>query len=275
MSAAAGGLEPYAPLGVLKPLGRDIWMVDGPVVRTRRLLGTLPLTTRMTVARLPDGRLWLHAPVALTPCLEREIGALGRVAALVLPERLCGAALADWQAAFPWAVTWCTPGLAETAAACGLRIDHELAGAPPSAWSGAIAQVLVRGGYLSEAVFLHRASRTLVLSDLVHNFERGRGPGGLLRRALRLGECGGTPPDLQARLPRPAARGARGGGDHPRLAARPGGAGARPPLAARRHGGAAPGARLDRGARVAPRPAIFVGAASAAARPAQAGGKPV
>ena len=66
MSAAAG-LEPYAPLGVLKPLGRDIWMVDGPVVRTRRLLGTLPLTTRMTVARLPDGRLWLHAPVALTP----------------------------------------------------------------------------------------------------------------------------------------------------------------------------------------------------------------
>ena len=78
-----------------------------------------------------------------------------------------------------------------------MRIDHELAGAPPSAWSGAIAQVLVRGGYLSEAVFLHRASRTLVLSDLVHNFERGRGPGGLLRRALRLGECGGTPPDLR------------------------------------------------------------------------------
>ena len=66
MSAAAG-LAPYAPLGVLKPLGRDIWMVDGPVVRTRRLLGTLPLTTRMTVARLPDGRLWLHAPVDADP----------------------------------------------------------------------------------------------------------------------------------------------------------------------------------------------------------------
>ena len=117
--SAAGGLEPYAPLGVLKPLGRDIWMVDGPVVRARASLGTLPLTTRMTVARLPDGRLWLHAPVELTPCLEREIGALGRVAALVLPNRLCGAALADWQAAFPWAVTWGAPGLAETAAACG------------------------------------------------------------------------------------------------------------------------------------------------------------
>jgi hypothetical protein len=189
VSAAAGGLEPYAPLGVLKPLGRDIWMVDGPVVRARRLFGTWPLTTRMTVARLPDGRLWLHAPVELSQGLAREIRALGRVAALVLPERHCEAALGDWQAAFPWAVTWGVPG---TAAAGGCRIDHELEGAPPSAWSGAIAQVLVRGGLSTEAVFLHRASRTLVLSDLVHNFDRGSG--GLL---MRLGWRGGTPPDFR------------------------------------------------------------------------------
>ena len=68
----SGGLEPYAPLGVLKPLGRDIWMVDGPVVRGRAAVGPRPLTTRMTVARLPDGRLWLHAPVELTPGLRRR-----------------------------------------------------------------------------------------------------------------------------------------------------------------------------------------------------------
>ena len=111
--SALGGLEPYAPLGVLKPLGRDIWMVDGPVVRKRCVLGSLPLTTRMTVARLPDGRLWLHAPVELTPGLAAEIRALGRVAALVAPNRLRGEALGDWQAAFPGAVTWGAPGLAE------------------------------------------------------------------------------------------------------------------------------------------------------------------
>ena len=181
---AAGGIEPYAPLGVLKPLGRDIWMVDGPVVRARRFLGALPLTTRMTAARLPDGRLWLHAPVDLTPGLAREIGALGRVAALVLPNRWCAAALADWQAAFPGAVTWGAPGLGDVAESCGVRIDQELAQAPPSAWSGGIAQVLVRTGLRTEAVFLHRPSRTLVLSDLVQNFERGWWPGGLLRRAL-------------------------------------------------------------------------------------------
>jgi hypothetical protein len=179
----AAGLEPYAPLGVLKPLGRDIWIVDGPVVRAPGLLGGLlgprPLTTRMTVARLPDGRLWLHGPVELGPGLAREIEALGRVAALVLPERVCEAALADWQAAFPWAVTWCAPGLAADAAACGFRVDHELGEEAPSAWRGAIAQVLVRGGSSTEAVFLHRRSRTLVLSGLVYNFAGGGTPAGL------------------------------------------------------------------------------------------------
>ena len=142
--AAAGGIEPYAPLGVLKPLGRDIWMVDGPVVRARRSLGALPLTTRMTAARLPDGRLWLHAPVDLTPGLAREIGALGRVAALVLPSWWCAAALADWQAAFPGAVTWGAPGLGDVAESCGVHIDQELvrhrlrpgAAASPRCWCG-------------------------------------------------------------------------------------------------------------------------------------------
>ena len=76
-------------------------MVDGPVVRVRHLLGWLPLTTRMTVARLPDGRLWLHAPVELTRGCRREVRALGRVAALVLPIRLGAGAVRAWQAAFP------------------------------------------------------------------------------------------------------------------------------------------------------------------------------
>ncbi len=194
----SGGLEPYAPLGVLKPLGRDIWMVDGPMVRGRRLIGPRPLTTRMTVARLPDGRLWLHAPVELTPGLAAEVRAIGHVAALVLPNRLCGAVLGDWQAAFPGAVTWSAPGLEGMAERCGFHIDQELQGTPPSAWSGAIGQLLMRGKFLTEAVFLHRPSRTLVLSELIRNFERDRRRSGLLRALLPSGrERGGTPADLR------------------------------------------------------------------------------
>jgi len=198
---ATGGVEPYAPLGVLKPLGRDIWMVDGPVVRMRYLAGSLPFTTRMTVARLPSGQLWLHSPIEFSPGLLAEVQALGRVAALVAPNRLHWMALADWQAACPDAETWGAPGLAATAGQRGFRIDHELGETPPPAWEGSIAQVLVRGGFMTEAVFLHRTSSTLILTDLIENFERGRVRGGLLRFLMQLGGVidprGGTPRDLR------------------------------------------------------------------------------
>jgi hypothetical protein len=194
-------LEPYAPLGVLKPLGRDIWMVDGPVVRMRYIAGTLPFTTRMTIARLPSGRLWLHSPIALTPGLLAEVRSLGRVAALVAPNRLHWMALADWQKACPDAETWGAPGLADQAAQRGFRIDHELSELPPPAWGGAIAQVLVKGIFMTEAVFLHRPSSTLILTDLIENFERGRVRGGFLRFLMQLGgvvdPLGSTPRDLR------------------------------------------------------------------------------
>ena len=199
--SATDGLEPYAPLGVLKPLGRDIWLVDGPVVRMRYVAGTLPFTTRMTVARLPDGGLWLHSPVALTSGLLAEIRALGRVAALVAPNGLHWEALADWQAVFPDVETWGAPGLAEKAAARGYRIDHELGDTAPLAWGDAIAQVLVAGGLMTEAVFLHRKSSTLIVTDLIENFERGRVRGGILRFVMRFGGVvdprGSTPRDLR------------------------------------------------------------------------------
>ena len=227
-------------------------MVDGPVVRMRYLFGSLPFTTRMTVARLPSGRLWLHSPIEPTPGLLAEVRALGRVAALVAPNRLHWMHLADWQAACPDAETWGAPGLIGTAGQRGFRIDHELEDIPPPAWGGAIAQVLVASLFMTEAVFLHRPSSTLILTDLIENFERGRVRGGFLRFLMQLGGVvdprGGTPRDLRLHLPRAAAGAARGGGDDAGLAAGAGGAGARPALPAQRHGGAAPGAGLDRGA---------------------------
>lgn len=194
-------LEPYTPLGVLKPLGREIWSVDGPVVRLRYLAGSLPFTTRMTVARLPQGELWLHSPVELTPGLRAEIRAMGRVAALVAPNRLHWMALKDWQEAFPEAVTWGAPGVADKADRGGFRIDHVLGQTPPPEWGGAIAQVLVEGGFMTEAVFLHRPSRTLIVSDLIENFEPRRVRSWLLRQVMRLGGTldphGSTPRDLR------------------------------------------------------------------------------
>jgi hypothetical protein len=67
---------------------------------------------------------------------------------------------------------------------------------PPPAWSGAIDQVVVPGDLLTEVVFFHRASRTLVLTDLIENFEPERIRHWFLRHISRLG--GVTDPDGRA-----------------------------------------------------------------------------
>jgi Domain of unknown function (DUF4336) len=204
----AGDVDAYAPIGVPKPIGRDIWIVDGPVVRMRYGLGSLPFPTRMTVVRLPDGRLWLHSPVKITSGLVPRIEALGPVAALVAPNRLHWMALGEWQEVFPEAVTWAAPGLRPRR---GFRIDHVLDDDSPS-WGGAIAQLLVPGRFMTEAVFLHRDSRTLILTDLIENFERGRVHGWLLRLLTRIGGVldpeGSTPRDLRVTFQRRTVRGA-------------------------------------------------------------------
>jgi hypothetical protein len=38
-------------------------------------------------------------------------------------------------------------------------------------WDGEIATLPISGSYMTEVAFLHRATRTLVLTDLIENFE--------------------------------------------------------------------------------------------------------
>ena len=191
-------LDPYPPLNVPKPLDRDLWVVDGPVVRMRHAGFTLPFSTRMTVARLPDGRLWLHSPTEPTDDLLGAVDALGEVAVLIAPNRLHWMALPAWQAAYPAAVTWGVPELARVARERGFRLDHVLTDGQE--WQG-IDQVLVPGGFMTEAVFLHRPTTTLILTDLIENFEPGHVHSTGLRLLMRLGgvlhPTGGTPRDLR------------------------------------------------------------------------------
>ncbi|GAB4298667.1 MAG: DUF4336 domain-containing protein [Roseovarius sp.] len=161
----------YPPLDTLKPVDDGIWVIDGPAVS---FLG-LPFSTRATVVRLADGGLWVHSPTRLTEALRAELAAQGAVRHLVAPNRLHYVWLADWQAAFPHALSWAAPGVVERAARKGLalRVDHPLrpddAEAP---WAGEIDQMIVRGSRLHrEAVFFHRASRTLILTDLIEAHE--------------------------------------------------------------------------------------------------------
>lgn len=171
------GVGVYAPLGEPHAIADGLWVVDGPIERMPYLVGSIPFPTRMTVVRLPDGGLWCHSPVALDDALRARIDALGEVRHLVSPNRIHYAHIGAWQRAWPDAVAWASPGVRERAASQGIAVhfDRDLGDAPPAEWAASIDQLVFRGSrFMDEVVFFHRASRTLVLADLIENFEPAR-----------------------------------------------------------------------------------------------------
>ena len=78
----------------------------------------------------------------------------------------------DWQAAYPDAQIFAARGLVKK------RADLTLAGvlddnAPPG-WAGQIDQLARQGApVMGEVVFLHKKSRSLIVSDTAHNFGDG------------------------------------------------------------------------------------------------------
>ena len=177
--------RPYAPLMVLKPFGDDIWIVDGPEIRMDWLFTSIPFPTRMTIVRLPDDGLWVHSPTVNDAALMDAVAALGPVRFLIAPNSIHYWWVPDWKERFLEAEVFAVPGLAETAKR-PLPEHRVLRDAGPSEWSGAIDQVLVPGSVVTEADFLHRASRTLILTDMIENFEPKRVKSRWLRMAMRL-----------------------------------------------------------------------------------------
>lgn len=172
---AAAGL--YAPLNVLKPVAPELWIVDGPVVSMRLFGSQAPFPTRMTVLRQRDGGLWCHSPIAPDEGLFATLDALGPVRHLVSPNKLHYVHIAAWKRRYPQATAWASPGVRERAASQRIEVafDADLDDAPPAAWAAEIGQLRFRGSrFMDEMVFFHRDSATLILADLIENFEAAR-----------------------------------------------------------------------------------------------------
>ena len=165
----------YPPFDVAKPLAEGIWVIDAEPMR---IMGAA-LPIRMTAVRLAGGDLWLHSPTRCTPAALAALEALGPVRHLVAPNPAHWTFLEAWQRRCPEAVTWAAPNLRRRRQVrrSGVRLDHDLGEEPPEAWAGEIDQVVIPGGMgFREVAFGHRASRTVVLTDLVLNLELDRLP---------------------------------------------------------------------------------------------------
>lgn len=189
----------YPPLDTPKPVAENVWIIDSGPMRP----GGIPMPVRMTVVRLDNGDLLLHSPTQVTDALIAALQPLGPVRHLVAPNIAHWTYVAGWQARFPDAVTWGAPGLRDRrqVRAAGLRIDHDLAEEAPDAWRDEIEQGVIRGAGFAEVYLFHRASRTLMLTDLVQHLRSRRLP--IATRVFsRLAgtEAGGTPRYLRLAL---------------------------------------------------------------------------
>lgn len=167
---------PYEPLNIPKPLGRDIWIVDGPEISMDFPLGLkVPFPTRMVVVRLSSGKLWLHSPIAPDRVLIDHIRSLGEPAHLIAPNSIHYWYMPEWHDIFPDAVCHYAAGIAERASSRKNMPGGEImTGTPSAEWGDEFDQVEIAGPVVTEVIFFHRQSRTVILTDLIENFEPDR-----------------------------------------------------------------------------------------------------
>ncbi len=149
----------------MRKLADNLWVFDGKAVK---FLG-LPFTTRMTVIRLDNGDLWIHSPIKLSNLIQQQLEQLGVIRYLIAPNHLHHLFLGEWQQEYPDALCY---GTAEVIKKRNdLTFTASLNGELVAPWDSEVGHVLFTGSPLmEECVFFHKASSTLVLTDLIENF---------------------------------------------------------------------------------------------------------
>jgi hypothetical protein len=126
----------------------------------------LPVSSRMTVVRFDDGRLWLHSPVRFDEAVADQLRALGTVSWIVAPNRAHHLFAKHAQRMFPQAVLYGAPGLA--AKRPDLAGLIELGDTVPPEWQHELDQAVVRGmPFVNEVVWFHKATQTLIMTDVL------------------------------------------------------------------------------------------------------------
>ena len=134
---------------------------------------------------------------------------MGAVRHVIAPNWIDDAYVADWMGADPEAQSWAGRGVAKRAAKRGLsvRFDHALTSGQGTPWKSEIGQMVVPGSRIHrEAVFFHHASATLILTDLIENFEPSKLPwwmAAITRLAGIAAPNGRMPPDMKATFNKP------------------------------------------------------------------------
>ena len=172
-----GMLKLYSPINELKQIGEDIWIIDGNEIHMSFKLFKVPFTTRMTIVKLDNNKLWIHSPIAFNKELNDKIKELGDIEHIIAPNKYHYSYVLDWYKHYPDAKVWLAKGVSTK-----LKIDERenfvsLDNISKTSWSEEILFTPFKGSIaMEEMVFFHKKSSTLILTDLIESIEVNKLP---------------------------------------------------------------------------------------------------
>jgi len=145
---------------MLQAIAPDLWHLQHQFV-----VSGLRVSSRMAVVRLKSGALWLHSPVPLLAEVAAQLAALGAVRYIVAPNKMHHLFASACLASFPDATLFGAPGLLEKRP--DLKGMRELGPSSEPEWADDLDQTFFAGmPFGNETVWFHKATRTLILTDL-------------------------------------------------------------------------------------------------------------
>jgi hypothetical protein len=155
---------------MLKPICEDIWGFEDDL----RLPGGMKLPSRTTIVRRADGGVIVHSPLAIDDATAKEINAIGEVKSIVAPSCIHFLYLKPAMERWPKARVLGAPGLERKVK--GLTFEPLPIQGSTDALGDDLRVRLIEGvPYITEHVFLHPKTRTLIVTDLVFNIYETRG----------------------------------------------------------------------------------------------------
>jgi len=158
----------------------DLFVVE----QSFAMLG-LELGARMTIVRRTGGDLWVYAPFHLEADEETALKKAGHVSEVVVPNTFHTTQVGQFSRRFPDATVYALPEVEKKLGG----VPHEVLETLPPEWSKDFEALLFDGARgFREWVFLHRASRTLILTDLSFQLPKPNTPlGRIVARADDVG----------------------------------------------------------------------------------------
>jgi hypothetical protein len=155
------GAMPAHHGAMLQPIDDNLWHATHAFTANG-----LPITTRMTVVRLPGRKLLLHSPIPLTSALRGQLEELGAVAFIVAPNKMHHLFLVPCMAAFPGAAVYGPRGLRQKRPGLGAMLELPAGDVP--AWLPDLEHLAFDGIPAGcESVWFHRPSATLIVTDVL------------------------------------------------------------------------------------------------------------